>query len=264
LRPQLKFGVEERLTDMSLKVGRIPYMICEPFYFDTERRGMQLVDTMPARAVEDIEQGIIDAALVPVVDTYGKEELLQPVGGFCIASTDRAGSVFLYSKVPVAELGGSRIGLIDDSKTSTKLLKVLLERKYQVAPAEYVGLRDEHDAFLVMGDRGLRQRRGARGFPHRYDLGEEWFQWTRLPFVYARWMARQGIDSQQLAVLEDTLYVGLEDGVDNLYHISEPRENLLMLPRDVVEYVQGIRFYLGMTEQKSMRIFREYVEQLNA
>ena len=60
---------------MATRVGRIPYMICEPFYFDTERRGMQLVDTMPNRAVEDIEQGIIDAALVPVVDTYGKDDL---------------------------------------------------------------------------------------------------------------------------------------------------------------------------------------------
>jgi chorismate dehydratase len=248
---------------MATRVGRIPYMICEPFYFDTEQRGLQLVDTMPNRAAEEIEQGIIDAALVPVVDIFGKEEVLQPVGGFCIASTDRAGSVFLYSKVPVEELSGARIGVIEDSRTSVKLMQVLLRLKYGIQPGEYVGLRDEHDAFMVMGDRGLRQRRGARGFPHRYDLGEEWYQWTRLPFVYARWMARQDMGSQELAVLEDTLYVGLEDGVDTLYHISEPRENLLMLPRDVVEYVQGIRYYLGMSEQKSMRIFREYLDQLD-
>ena len=249
---------------MATKVGRIPYMICEPFYFDTERRGLELVDTMPQRAVEDIEQGILDAALVPVVDIFGKEEVLQPVGGFCIASTDRAGSVFLYSKVPVEELSGARVGLIDESRTSVKLLQVLLKLKYQVDVGEFVGLRDEHDAFMVMGDRGLRQRRGARGFPHRYDLGEEWYQWTRLPFVYARWMARNDLDPTALAVLEDTLYVGLEDGVDTLYHIAEPRENLLMLPRDVVDYVQGIRYYLGMSEQKSMRVFREYIEQLDA
>lgn len=249
---------------MATKVGRIPYMICEPFYFDTERRGLELVDTMPQRAVEDIQQGIIDAAPVPVVDIFGREDELQPVGGFCIASTDRAGSVFLYSRVPVEELSGARIAVIEESRTSVKLLQVLLGLKHQVQPAEFVGIRDEHDAFMVMGDRGLRQRRGARGYPHRYDLGEEWFQWTRLPFVYARWMARHDLDSQQLAVLEDTLYVGLEDGVDTLYHVSEPRENLLMLPRDIVEYVQGIRYYLGMSEQKSMRIFREYLEQLDA
>ncbi len=249
---------------MPTKVGRIPYMICEPFYFDTERRGLQLVDTMPHRAAAEIEQGILDAAPVPVVDIFGKEDALQPVGGFCIASTDRAGSVFLYSKAPIAELDGARIGVIEDSRTSVRLLEALLKLKYQVEPGEFVGLRDEHDAFMVMGDRGLRQRRGARGFPHRYDLGEEWYQWTRLPFVYARWMARRDLDSQELAVLEDTLYVGLEDGVDTLYHISDPRENLLMLPRDIVDYVQGIRYYLGMSEQKSMRIFREYLQQLDS
>ena len=249
---------------MATKVGRIPYMICEPFYFDTLQRGLELVDTMPNRAAEDIEQGTIDAAPVPVVDTFGREDVLQPVGGFCIASTDRAGSVFLYSKVPVEELSGARIGVIDDSKTSVKLLEVLLKLRYSVQPAEFVSLRDEHDAFMVMGDRGLRQRRGARGFPHRYDLGEEWYEWNRLPFVYARWMARADMDSKELAVLEDTLYVGLEDGVDTLYHVSEPRENLLMLPRDIVDYVQCIRYYLGMSEQKSMRIFREYLEQLDS
>ena len=90
---------------MMMNVGRIPYMICEPFYFDTERRGFQLVDTMPNRAASDIDQGIIDAALVPIVDVFPMEDRVQPVGGFCIASTDRAGSVFLYSKVPIEELG---------------------------------------------------------------------------------------------------------------------------------------------------------------
>ncbi len=249
---------------MAMKVGRIPYMICEPFYFDTERRGLELVDTMPQRAASDIAQGIIDAAPVPAVDTFGKEEQLQPVGGFCIASTDRAGSVFLHSKLPIEELAEARIAVIDESRTSVKLLQVLLALKYQVKPQALVNLQEEHDAFLVMGDRGLRQRRGARGFPHKYDLGEEWFDWTRLPFVFARWMAREDVDAKSLALLEDTLYVGLEDGVDHLYHISEPRENLLMLPRDVVDYVQGIRYYLGMSEQKSMRIFREYLEKLES
>ncbi len=249
---------------MVMKVGRIPYMICEPFYFDTERRGLELVDTMPQRAAADIDQGIIDAALVPIVDTFGMEERFQPVGGFCIASTDRAGSVFLHSKRPIEELSDAGIGVTDESRTSARLLQVLLALKYQVSPPAFVTLQEEHDAFLLMGDRGLRQRRGARGFPHKYDLGEEWFNWTRLPFVFARWMARKDVDSKSLALLEDTLYVGLEDGVDNLYHVSEPRENLLMLPRDIVDYVQCIRYYIGMSEQKSIRTFRDYLGRLES
>ena len=249
---------------MATKVGRIPYMICEPFYFDTERRGLQLVDTTPQRAAADIEQGLIDAAPVPVVDTFGKDDRFQPVGGFCVASTDRAGSMFLYARNPIAELTDARIAVAAESVTAVKLLRVLLEQKYAVRPQAYVSRQEEHDAFVVSGDAGLRQRRGARGFPYRYDLGAEWYDWMRLPFVIARWVARRDMDAKELALLEDTLYVGLEDGVDHLYHISEPRENLLMLPRDIVEYVQGIRYYLGMSEQKSMRIFRECLEKLES
>ena len=101
-----------------------------------------------------------------------------------------------------------------------------------------------------------------RGFPHRYDLGWEWNQWTRLPFVFSRWMARNDLDDGDAALLEDTLYVGLEDGIDSLYHVSEPRDRLLMLPKDIAQYVQGLRFYMGRSETQAVDLFRKYLEQI--
>ena len=148
-------------------------------------------------------------------------------------------------------MDGARIGIIDGASTSPKLLEVLLKLKYGIEPGEFVGLQpQEYDAFLLIGNRALRQRRGARGFPHRYDLGREWNEWTGLPFVFSRWIARNDMDTKELALLEDTLYVGLEDGVDTLYHLNEPRDDLLMLPRDVVIHLQGIRYFIGLSEQK--------------
>ena len=35
-----------------------------------------------------------------------------------------------------------------------------------------------------------------------------------------------------------------------------------MLPRDVVEYVQGIRYYVGRSEQQAISRFRELLEGL--
>ena len=61
----------------------------------------------------------------------------------------------------------------------------------------------DHDALLLTGNRALRQRRGVRGYPYRYDLGEEWREWTGLPFVFRRWVARSEMDRQDLVVLED-------------------------------------------------------------
>ena len=63
--------------------------------------------------------------------------------------------------------------------------------------------------------------------------------------------------------MEDTLYVGMEEGVEALFHESEPRDRLLMLPKDIVEYIQGYRFFAGLSERKAIDLFRRYSDQLN-
>ena len=35
------------------------------------------------------------------------------------------------------------------------------------------------------------------GFRYAYDLGEEWHHWTGLPFVFAVWAVRPGVDSRR-------------------------------------------------------------------
>jgi len=76
-------------------------------------------------------------------------------------------------------------------------------------------------------------------------------------------MVRQDIDPQALALLQDTLYVGLEEGVDTLSQTSEPREDLLMLPRDISRYIRGFRYYIGLSEQQAIDQFRHYLQQLD-
>lgn len=245
---------------MAIRVGRIPYLNSEAFYFDMIRRGgFEFYDLVPSALAPALEEGEIDAAPVPIVDCFRLEDRFRPLAGFCIATVERARSILLYSTKPITELTGARIGITDETSTSRRLLQVLLTLKYQVKPAAYVSLQDPFDAFLLIGDEALRRRRGLRSYPHRYDLGEEWFNWTRLPFVFARWIARKDMDPKELALLEDTLYVGMEDGVDALYHLSEPRDQLRMLPRDVVEYIRGFRFFMGLSEYKGVDLFRQYL-----
>ena len=248
---------------MALKVGYVPYLAAEPFYFDMERRGLELVELLPNTLAAAAENGDIDAAPFPLVDSWRLQDRFEPVSGFGLASVQRAGSVLLYAREPIETLQGARIGVMDGAATSLWLLKALLQLKYEAPPAAYVGIREEHDAFLVAGNRGLRQRRGARGFPHRYDLGEVWYEWTSLPFVFSRWCVRQDVDARDKALLEDTLYVALEDGVNAMYQLTSPREELLMLPRDVMQYIQGFRYFLRMTEQRAIEQFQHNVQQLS-
>ena len=185
-----------------------------------------------------------------------------PVAGFCLAAASRSGSNLLYSKKPIEELHDARVAASDVDPTTIQLLQVLLAERHQAGITGLVTPQDDHDALLISGDAALRRRRGMRGYPHRYDLGEEWHRFTDLPIVFARWMARNDLEHGESLLLEDTLYVGLEDGVDSLFHLSEPRDNLLMLARDVVEYIIGYRYFVGLSERKSIDLFRGYREQV--
>jgi hypothetical protein len=63
--------------------------------------------------------------------------------------------------------------------------------------------------------------------------------------------------------LQDTLYVGLEEGVNVLYGIAKPRIDLLMLPRDIIAYIQGLHYFVGIEEEKAIARFHQYLQQVN-
>jgi chorismate dehydratase len=248
---------------MAMRVGRVPYLHAEPFYFDMVRRGIELYEMAPSAIALAAEHGEIDAGPVPLADSFRLEDRFQPMAGFCIASVKQAGSIFLFSTVPLAELGGANIGITDEASSAPRLLQILLRLKYGVQPKAYVPLQASHDAFLLIGNQALRQRLGVPGFRHTYDLGAEWHAWTGLPWVFSRWMVRKDLDLKDRALLQDTLYVGLEEGVNALYALADPREDLLMLPRDIVTYIQGLRYHIGYAEQRAIEQFRHYLNQLN-
>jgi chorismate dehydratase len=247
---------------MALKVGRIPYLSCEPFYFDMERRGIEMYEMAPSALAEAAAGGVIDAAPIPLTDCLRLDGQFRFLSGFCLATIRRAGSVVLHSKVPMPELSAARVAVSGEAATSSFLLKVVLALKYHVHPAAYVTMEEAYDAFLLIGSEGLRQRHGVWDYPHTYDLGEEWYRWTGLPFVFARWMVRRTLDRKDVAILEDMLYVGLQDWADGIFRSSESRDDVLMHPRDILEYTQGIRYFLGVPEQRAIDLFGRHVEQL--
>lgn len=84
-----------------------------------------------------------------------------------------------------------------------------------------------------------------------------------LPFVFSRWMFSTSMERGDRVVLEDALFVGQEDWMNNLYKATGPRDDLFMLPREVLEYVQGLRFFIGVPEERAMTLFQEKLALLN-
>ena len=242
---------------MPINVAHIPNLECEAFYFDVERRGIELRKMGPNEVANALERGEVDAGPVSLVDTFRLAPRAVPISGFCVASVARAVSSVLFSKAPIEELSGCRIALGDCDSTSVSLLRALLTLKHEVRREVFVDQQSEHDAVLLTGNEALRGRRRQRGFPHRYDLGEEWQRWTGLPFVFSRWMVSAEMERRDRVLLEDALFVGQEDWINNLYRATGPRDDLLMLPREVLEYVQGLRFFIGVPEERAIALFQE-------
>ncbi len=248
---------------MPARVARIPNLECEAFYYDMERRGIVLLDMEPNAVADALEQGEIDAGPVSLLDIDRLTPQANLITGFCVASVNRAISCVLISNKPIDELGGGNVAVNGPDPTSLQLLRVLLAQKHGITEPAFVDRSSDHDALLLTGNRALRGRRAERGYSHRYDLGEEWQTWTGLPFVFSRWMARRDMDRQDFLIVQDALFVGQEDWMNNLYKDTGPRNDLLMLSREVLEYVQGMRFFMGVPEEKAVALFREKVSSLD-
>ena len=178
---------------MAITVARIPYLGCEPFYYDMERRSIEVRNMPPGTIASALLNGEVDAGPVPIADCARLDERFQPLAGFCVTAVSYSGASVLHSKTPIKELNGSSIAIPEESSTDRRLLRMLLTLKHEVDAVNLFdsqAAEDSHDAILLAGNQALRRRRGVRGFPHRYDLAEEWREWTGMPFVFFRWMVR--------------------------------------------------------------------------
>ena len=94
---------------MAIKVGRVPYLGLEPFYFDMERRGIELISIVPSEITKAARAGLLDAGPFPVTDCPSLEDDFDYLTGFCFSTIRTAGSVILNTNKPIEELDGAPV-----------------------------------------------------------------------------------------------------------------------------------------------------------
>jgi chorismate dehydratase len=180
-----------------IRVGAVNYLNTKPLIegLGTFAPQAELELDVPSRLADRLAAGELDVALIPVVE-YFRADNYTIVSGVSIASRGPVLSVTLFSRVPWNEIRS--VALDEGSRTSVALTRILLEKRYGIRPqTEQLPINvaaDDMatDAVLLIGDRAMKAC--LPGFAHAYDLGQEWFDWTGLPFVYAVWGVRAGVD----------------------------------------------------------------------
>lgn len=254
-----------------MRIGAVNYLNSKPlihrFSANAERlsrnapalRAARLGCDLPSRLADALSEGRLDIALVPVFETLATPDW-HLVSDACVAADGPVSSVRIYFRRPPSEV--QSLALDEGSRTSAALGRLLLKRRFGVTPRlERLpignGLSDtDTDAVLLIGDRAMHPPPAEiRGdFVSEWDLSEEWCRDTGLPFVFACWAARPGIDAEAVAPL---LEACRDDGLLHFDTIAVEEGPALGLTVEHAErYLrQNLRFTLGPRERRAIELF---------
>lgn len=246
-----------------VRIGAVSYLNSKPLIEGLEEgaHDAELVLDYPSRLADDLAGGRLDVALIPSFE-YLRHPEYQIVSDACVASHGPVLSVKLYSRVPMGEI--RRLALDEGSRTSAALARVMLLERYGVEPqleSLPLGLSTdatEADAVLLIGDRAMHLP--TESFAAVWDLGQEWLDWTGLPFVFALWAARRGAD---LGDVEESLCSARDRGVARLKEIARREAPRLGIgEQTAIGYLtENLHYRLGSAERNGLQLFLQLATQ---
>jgi chorismate dehydratase len=259
-------------------VGAVQYLNTKPLVHGLassdagKNSGLNLSYDLPSRLADQLSTSALDVALIPSVEVFrGGWRVITDA---CIGCRGPVMSVKLFFRTAPQRV--TRIALDEGSRTSAALAQVLLAERFGVRPAveplpigSGVDATDA-DAVLLIGDRAIgpnggpadghsaAQPRKNGSFQLVWDLGDEWCRWTGLPFVFAAWAARPGVNTE---ALEPLLRAARDRGVANLAAIAaaEAPRHGLTVPQCLSYFRDNLHYRIGSAEREAMHRFRELV-----
>jgi len=248
---QRESGLEQSIAPF--RAGSVAYLNAVPL-----TRGLedQVTFATPAELASLLRRDELDAALVSVVEVLFNDRY-DILDGIAIASLGEVKSVLLAHRHPLEE--AREIYCDPASLTSVELVRVLLAERgikaeFKVLPSyDFAALPDYA---LLIGDRALDLLLG----PHTHeiwDLGAAWYEQMKLPFVYAVWALRRGIEN---SALRRYLREARDFGLDTLDSIIRSRTDYTQEFRQ--DYLGWhIHFHLGSDEKRGLVRFMELLRK---
>ncbi len=166
---------------------------------------LKLTEQSEAVCANRLLQGAVEFALIPVsAYAYGKGNF-QVLPDIAISFSGPAGNMQLFFNKELNDI--ETIAVDKRAHLAFHLVQILMTEKYKTTP-DYVimepdlpAMLEKDDAALLTGEQAIS---AAKENPHRLDLGEEWFDLTGLPLVYAFWAgAGWAFHPQKLQQLRD-------------------------------------------------------------
>ncbi len=185
------------------RVGIVSFLNTLPLVYGLEKlTGLDCRPSVPSLLVGRLLAGEVDIALCSSIDYQRAPEPLVTVPVGMLGCDGPTLTVRLYAKTPLHRV--ERVFCDTDSHTSITLMRIMLRERYGTRPEivdydarEHMAQNrpvDGPEAILLIGDKVVTDAPPAGRYPHQLDLGAAWADETRLPFVFAIWLARRTPD----------------------------------------------------------------------
>ncbi len=221
---------------------------------------------------EKILKGEVDISAVSALfyAEHQKDLILLP--NLSISSESSVESVILFSRYPVEELAGKDIYVTNKGRTTPALLEILCRKRYGFWPSfkAHVSKIEEWpqswDAMLLIGDEALEWKRRLVGSEWRaIDLAEEWRHWTKLPFVFAVWVARRAFyekHAEETRRVHEALIRSKMWGASHMSEVMLASEKKTELPAPTLKsYFSKLSFDFGQNLKRGMRTYFNYAAE---
>ncbi len=254
----------DQLRTSPLRLGAVRYLNTKPLVYGLPDRAddLQLCYDLPSRLADRLAAGELDIALIPSIEVFHNPQYTI-VSDACIACRGPVWSVKLFSRVPLASI--RTLALDEGSRTSVAMVQILLRERCGVRPDLWplpIGdsaTESDADAVLLIGDRAIHPP--PERFAEVWDLGDQWRRWAGLPFVFAMWAARPGVDITDVG---EKLAQARDDGLADLQQIAEREAAGVGLTADeCLRYLRdNLHFTLGEQERKGLKLFQQQASRM--
>jgi cyclic dehypoxanthinyl futalosine synthase len=205
------------LASPPLRVAAVAYLNARPLYeglaLEPASARIRLDCATPSEVARQVAEDEADFGLMPVAAAASIGDL-SIVRDCAIGARGAVRSIVIVAEQPIDSL--EELSLDLSSRTSVVLARLVIRHRSAGREPRFMGGSPREAIESVGGSRGALiigdpalEVEGR--FEHVLDLGQAWWEWTGLPFVFAAWCGRPGaLSADDERLLQDTKRLGLD------------------------------------------------------
>ncbi len=239
-----------------IRVSAVSYTNTYPFLNGIRKsKVMAQIDLSvdyPSACAQKVIDDQADIGIIPTAALLSLPEYYINTD-FCIGTEGAVDSVFIFANKPIEEVKTLRLD--KQSRTSNGLARVLIKNYWKKDVELVTDESIEPDAYVLIGDRTFGKKNAV---PYVYDLGEEWFNFTGLPFAFALWVSNKKLPDSFVEEFNEALAYGVEHATDVIAGLPEFEDF------DYTKYLtEHLNFHLTAKKREAVQLYLRYLKELD-